>query len=401
MRYCKRCIMPDTRPEQVFDEEGVCDACKSSEKKHRDIDWQQRRKGFEKILDRYRCKDGSWWDCIVPVSGGKDSCYQAVQMKYEYEMNPLLVNFIPCEMTEVGLKNILWLRDQGFDMIQVGGNRKIYKQMVRKGFFDLGDCCWPEHIGIFTAPVRVAVQYNVPLLIWGENSQFEYGGPASKRENNYLDRNWLEQFQMLGYRISDLYHEGYDKKDLLTWEYPSDEELKEVGVTGLFLGYYKKWDTYEHAQKMIKMGWNVNPGGGPVEGSYYNFENLDCKWITGLHDYLKFLKYGYGRATDELCIEIRAGRIDREEAIRIVRNLEGKIPRKYLKDFLDFIDCTEEEFFKTLDRFTNRKTFLTDENGNFIKDENGDVIKKDYGYDESEGFALEHGEDVKKIDYSY
>jgi hypothetical protein len=206
---------------------------------------------------------------------------------------------------------------------------------------------------------------------------------------------------MLGYRISDLYHEGYDKKNLLTWEYPSDEELKEVGVTGLFLGYYEKWDAYEHAQKMIKMGWNVNPGGGPVEGSYYNFENLDCKWITGLHDYMKFLKFGYGRATDELCIEIRAGRIDRETAIRLVRNLEGKMPRKYLQDFLDFIDCSEEEFYKTLDRFTNKKIFLTDENGNFIRDENGDVIKKDYGYDEGEESDLELGEDVKKIDYSY
>jgi len=390
MRYCKKCIMPDTRPEQVFDKEGVCDACRSAEVKYKGIDWKQRRKEFEKILDRYRCKDGSWWDCIVPVSGGKDSSYQAIQMKYEYKMHPLLVNFIPCEMTEVGLKNILWLRDQGFDMIQIGGNREVYRKMVRKGFFDLGDCCWPEHIGIFTAPVRAAVQYNVPLIIWGENSQFEYGGPASKRGNNYLDRNWLEQFQMLGYRISDLYQEGFEKKDLLTWEYPTDEELKKVGVTGLFLGYYEKWDAYEHAQKMIKMGWNVYPGGGPVEGSYYNFENLDCKWITGLHDYLKFLKFGFGRATDELCIEIRAGRIDRETAIRLVRTLEGKMPIKYLEDFLSFIDCSREEFQKTLDRFTNRKIFLINDKGEFIRDNNGDVIKKDYGYDDTKDFVLEH-----------
>lgn len=386
MRYCKRCIMPDTRPEQVFDENGICDACHSWDRKQGNIDWKQRRKEFEKILEKYRNKDGSWWDCIVPISGGKDSSYQAIQMKYEYNMNPLLVNFIPCEMTEVGLKNILWLRDQGFDIVQVGGNREVYKRMVRKGFFDLGDCCWPEHIGIFTAPVRVAVQYNVPLIIWGENSQFEYGGPASKRENNYLDRNWLEQFQMLGYRISDLYHEGFTRQDLLTWEYPSDEAMKEVEVTGLFLGYYEKWDAFEHAHAMVQKGWNINPGGGPVEGSYYNFENLDCKWITGLHDYLKFLKFGFGRATDELCVEVRNGRMDREQAIRLVRQLEGKMPNKYLKDFIDFIKCTEEEFYRTLDRFTNKKIFLTDEDGNFVRDENGDVIKKDYGYDESKPF---------------
>lgn len=379
MKYCKKCIMPDTRPEQVFNVEGICDACRSAVRKQKEIDWIQRRNEFEALLERYRNKDHSWWDCIIPVSGGKDSCHQAYTLKYEFRMNPLCVNFVPCEMTEIGLKNILFLRDLGFDMIQTAANRKIYRQMVRKGFFDLGDCCWPEHIGIFTTPVRVAVQYKIPLIIWGENPQFEYGGPASKRENNYLDRNWLEQFQMLGYRISDLYDEGFDKKDLLTFGYPTDEEMKTVGVTGLFLGYYLKWETFNHAQKMINLGWHANPD-GPVEGAYYNFENLDCKWIAGLHDYMKFLKYGYGRATDHLCIEIRHGRITREEAIRIVRNFEGKMPHKYLPDFLRFINCTEKEFVDTLDKFTNRKIFVTDRNGNLVKDENGDVIKIDYGY---------------------
>ena len=281
MKYCKKCIIPDTRPEQVFDAEGVCDACQSAEIKHKEIDWSSRRNEFEGILERYRNKDASWWDCIIPVSGGKDSCYQAYTMKYEFRMNPLCVNFIPCEMTEIGLKNILFLRDLGFDIIQVGANRKTYRQMVRKGFFDLGDSCWPEHIGIFTAPPRVAVQYKIPLLIWGENSQLEYGGPASKRGNNYLDRNWLEQFQMYGYRISDLYHEGFDKKDLIAFEYPSDKELKETGVTGIFLGYYLKWDAYEHGEGMVKMGWHSNPD-GPVEGAYYNFEN---RIVNGWVDY--------------------------------------------------------------------------------------------------------------------
>jgi len=371
--------MPDTRPEQVFDEEGVCDACRSAERKHKKIDWKARRREFEGILERYRNRNGSWWDCLIPVSGGKDSCFQAYTMKYEFGMNPLCVNFVPCEMTDIGLKNILFLRDLGFDMVQVAANRKTYRRMVRKGFFDLGDCCWPEHIGIFTTPVKVAVQYNIPLIIWGENSQFEYGGPASKRENNFLDQNWLEQFQMLGYRISDLYEEGFDSKDLLTFEYPSKEELSRVGVTGLFLGYYIKWEAFNHVKDMVAMGWKLNPD-GPVEGAYYPYENLDCKWIAGLHDYMKFLKFGYGRATDQLCIEIRHGRIDRDKAIRIVRDYEGQVPRKYLVDFLSFVGCTEGEFHETLDRFTNRKIFLTDDNGDLVRDDKGEVIKRDYGY---------------------
>lgn len=379
MRYCRKCIMPDTRPEQVFDAEGVCDACRSIERKLKTIDWQKRREEFEEILRRYRGKNGPWWDCVIPVSGGKDSCFQAYTMRHEFGMNPLCVNFVPCEMTELGIKNILFLRELGFDLIQVAANRQTYRRMVRKGFFDLGDCCWPEHIGIFTAPVRVATQYQIPLIIWGENSQFEYGGPASKRENNYLDRNWLEQFQMLGYRISDLWEEGFDRKDLMTFEYPADEELRKVGVTGLFLGYYLPWNAFQHIEQMKRLGWNANPD-GPVEGAYYNFENLDCKWIAGLHDYMKFLKYGYGRATDQLCIEIRHGRISRDEAIRIVRKYEGQVPRKYLPDFLRFVGCTDEEFFRTLDRFTNKKIFKTDADGNFLRDQNGDVIKIDYGH---------------------
>jgi N-acetyl sugar amidotransferase len=371
--------MPDTRPEQVFDKDGVCDACRSATMKKAGIDWDQRKKEFEEILGRYRSKDGSWWDCIVPVSGGKDSCHQAYTLKHDFGMNPLLVNFVPCEMTEVGQQNILFLRDRGFDMIQVGANRAVYRRMVRKGFFDLGDCCWPEHIGIFTAPIRVAVQYKIPLVIWGENPQFEYGGPASKRNNNFLDRNWLEQFQMLGYRISDLYHEGYEKRDLLTFEYPSDEDVQRVGVTGLFLGYYQKWDAAEHTKKMIELGWHVNPT-GPVEGAYNNLENLDCKWVGGLHDYLKFLKYGYGRATDQLCIEIRHGRMSRDEALQSARQYEGKVPRRYLPDFLSFVGATEAEFFQALDRFTNRRIFKADASGKFVRDENGDVVKLDYGY---------------------
>lgn len=202
MLYCTECIMPSTRPEQVFDG-GVCDACRSAKRKHTEIDWQQRQVEFENILQTYR-GDGSWYDCIIPVSGGKDSCYQAITMKEKYGMNPLCATFTPCELTDVGRQNLDFLREEGFDLIQVSHNRKSYRELMKIGFLKLGDCCWPEHIGIFTAPIRVAVQYQVPLVIWGENSQFEYGGPVSRRDNPYLDRSWLEEFQMCGHRISDV-----------------------------------------------------------------------------------------------------------------------------------------------------------------------------------------------------
>jgi N-acetyl sugar amidotransferase len=367
--------MPQTRPEQVFSEEGVCDACVSAQVKHQIIDWDKRAREFEKILSHYR-SDGSNYDCVVPVSGGKDSCYQALTMRDKYYMNPLCVNHLPCELTDVGWKNLLFMRDLGFDIIHVGANRKAYREMVRIGFFKLGDCCWPEHIGIFTAPVRVAVQYKIPLIIWGENSQFEYGGPASKRENHYLDKNWLEQFQMLGYRISDVVNDGVNLNDIKTFIYPSDEEIHEIGVTGLFLGYYEKWDTHRNTENAITLGWNRNPD-GPVEGAYNDIENLDCKWIGGLHDYMKYIKFGFGRATDQLCIEIRAGRMTREDAIIALKDTtEGKIPWKYVPDFLSYLNISKEDFLKNLDRFTNRRIFEKDLAGNFAKDSQGNLIKR-------------------------
>jgi N-acetyl sugar amidotransferase len=375
LQYCGKCLIPETRPEQVFTN-GVCDACLSAEKKHQGINWDERKKEFEEILNRYR-GDGSYYDCIVPVSGGKDSCYQALTMRDEFGMNPLCVTHTPCDITEVGLKNLEFLRDLGFDLVQVSANRKHYRELMKIGFFKLGDSCWPEHIGIFTAPVRVAVNYKVPLLIWGENSQFEYGGPASKKENNFLDRNWLEQFQMCGHRISDVVHDGVNLNDIKTFHYPTDEEMKEVGVTGLFLGHYIKWNTKRNTDTMLEMGWHRNPD-GPVEGAYNDIENLDCKWIGGLHDYMKFLKYGYGRASDQLSIEIRAGRMSRTEAIaELEKTTEGKIPHKYIPDFLSYLKISKEEFFENLDRFSNKTLFEIDrKTGTLRKDESGDVIRK-------------------------
>lgn len=366
--------MPATRPEQVF-KDGVCDACYSAEDKHEKINWDKRKEEFETLLSNYR-GDGSHYDCIIPVSGGKDSCYQALTMRDEFNMTPLCVTHTPCDLTEVGRKNLEFLRDLGFDLIQVSPNRKWYRELVRIGFFKLGDCCWPEHIGIFSTPVRVAVNYRVPLLIWGENSQFEYGGPAAKKDNNFLDRNWLEQFQMSGHRVSDVVHDGIDLNDIKTFHYPSDEEIKEIGVTGLFLGYFIKWDTKRNTEKMLNLGWHRNPD-GPVEGAFNDIENLDCKWIGGLHDYMKFIKYGYGRATDQLCIEIRAGRMTRVEAAENLRKTdEGKIPWKYIPDFLDYLNISEIEFLENLDRFTNKMLFARDmESGRLLKDDEKNLIR--------------------------
>jgi len=229
----------------------------------------------------------------------------------------------------------------------------------------------------------VAVNYKIPLLVWGENSQFEYGGPASERDNSTLNKGWLEQFQMLGYRVADLVHHGLGLTDLKPFIYPTDEEINEVGITGLYLGYYTRWDGRRNMERMKALGWHTNPD-GPIEGTYADYENLDCKWVGGLHDFLKFVKYGYGRATDNASIDIRHGRLSRLEGFKLAKRWEAKIPWKYLPDFLRFIDCTEEQFFQTINRFTNPTLFRRDAQGRFLRNEDGELIKLEYGFEEDD-----------------
>lgn len=366
--------MPDTKPDLSFDEEGVCNACRNFENR-KAIDWNQRKKELLQIVDRYRSKDGSNWDCIVPVSGGKDSTFQVIKM-LQMGLNPLCVNAATCQMSEVGERNLNHLRTLGVDIIEVKPNPNIRAKLNRIGLTQVGDISWPEHVSIFTVPVRLAVQLNVPLLVWGENSQHEYGGPAGSTDKNILDRRWLEEFGgLLGLRVSDMIGlEGIQKKDLIPYTYPSDEDLKRVGVTGLFLGYYIPWDGFTNAVVAQNHGWEAFPT--TVEGGALDYENLD-NLFHGIHDYFKFLKFGFARATDHVCMQIRRNRLSREDALEIVKMRDGKFPWTYLgkplKEILAPIGMSVEEFTKICDRFTNKKIFKCDSRGNLIKDAQGNL----------------------------
>ena len=191
LKYCKRCVMPSTKPDLHFDAEGVCSACRSFEKRTV-VDWDQRRQELLAVLERYRSQDGSNWDCIVPVSGGKDSTYQVIRM-LQLGLNPLCVTATTCDLAEIGHKNIENIKSLGVDYIEFSPNKKVRAKLNRIGLTQVGDISWPEHVGIFTIPVRAAVEFSVPLIVWGENSQNEYGGPAVASDNNVLTRRWLEE----------------------------------------------------------------------------------------------------------------------------------------------------------------------------------------------------------------
>jgi N-acetyl sugar amidotransferase len=378
LKYCCRCVMPHTKPDLHIDENGVCNACRSYEHR-REIDWDQRRRELDEILSRFRRSDSSW-DCIVPVSGGKDSTYQVVRM-LQLGLNPLCVTATTCDLSPIGRKNIENLKRLGVDHVEFSPNPLVRMRLNRIGLTEVGDISWPEHVGIFTIPVRAAVQFQVPLIIWGENSQNEYGGPAAAAKDSVLTRRWLEEFGgLLGLRVADLSQTyGIDPRHLIPYQYPSDDELQRVGVTGLFLGHYLPWDGLSNALIAQAHGF-VTPE-HVVEGSMVSYENLD-NHQTGIHDYFKFLKFGFARTTDIACLHLRRGRITRQDALDVIRRRDGKFPWSYLgkqlADILAPLDITVDEFTRICDRFTNKKIFRRDAAGVLIKDKHGNLEKLNY-----------------------
>jgi N-acetyl sugar amidotransferase len=368
--------MPDTKPDLSFDEEGVCNACRNFENRQQ-INWDERKKDLMQLVDRFKSKDGSTWDCIVPVSGGKDSTYQVVKM-LQLGLNPLCVTATTCDLSEIGRKNIENIKRLGVDYVEFTPNPIIRRKLNKIGLTQVGDISWPEHVGIFTIPIRAAVQFGIKLIVWGENSQHEYGGPATAVENNVLTRRWLEEFGgLLGLRVTDLVGiDNIQQKDIIAYSYPTDSDLERVGVTGIFLGYYLPWDGYSNA--LVAQAHGFTTLQHTVEGSVVNYENLD-NHQTGIHDYFKYLKFGFGRATDIACLHLRRGRITREDATEMVDKHDGKFPAWYLDkplaDILEPLDMTVEEFTHICDRFTNKKIFATDSRGNLVKDKHGNLKK--------------------------
>jgi N-acetyl sugar amidotransferase len=378
LRYCAKCIMPDTKPDLFFDDEGVCSACRAYENRSV-IDWDGRRSELDRVLNQHRSRNG-YWDCVVPVSGGKDSTYQVIRV-LELGMTPLCVTATTCDLSELGRRNIENIKKLGVDHIQLSPNPNVRAKLNRIGLEEVGDISWPEHVGIFTIPVRVAINYNISLIIWGENSQNEYGGPEAAQSKNILDRSWLEEFGgLLGLRVSDLADVyGIRQKDLVPYTYPTEEELSGAQVSGLFLGHYIPWDGMTNY--LISQAHGFETYDKAVEGSMVNYENLD-NHQTGIHDYFKFLKFGFSRATDIACLHLRRGRLTREDAVTIVKERDGKFPWEYLgkslAEILRPLEMTVDDFIETCDRFTNRSIFKTKSNGELVKDKWGNLTKLNY-----------------------
>lgn len=370
--------MPETRPDQYINNNGLCNACTSYNKINK-VNWKKRNEELLRIIQNLNL-DKKRWNCVVPGSGGKDSTYQIIKAR-ELGLNPVFVTASTCDLSEIGRKNLDNIKNLGFDVIEISNNSKIRAKINKTALKLIGDISWPEHVSIFTAPVKFALAYKIPLILWGENPQIEYGGPKKSLNNNILDQAWMEEFGgLIGFRVSDLIDiYGFKNHEIEIYKYPEKKILKQNSIRGIFLGYYERWDSIRNYKISKKNGFSEYKEN--LEGCYFNFEKID-NYQHGIHDYFKFLKFGFGRATDQLSYSIRRGLISREKAIKLVQKIEGKYPHTYmgksLKDILKKINMTENEFLKICDKFINKKIFLTDKYNKLIEDKKKNLIKKNY-----------------------
>lgn len=373
MRYCSKCVYPKSSAVPLaFDENGLCSGCKSASERVL-VDWDRKKRQFERILEEYKNKDGSNYDCIIPVSGGKDSYYQVHLIKNVYGLNPLLVTYNGNNYTETGMKNLRNMREAfGVDHIFYTPSIETLKKMNRLGLQMMGDMNWHAHSGIFTYPIRVAVQQNVPLMIWGEHGFMDLGGMHSYNDMVEFTYRYRHEHCLRGYEWYDFieqapkFGETLEKKELITWMYPSDEEIERVGVRGLFVSNFFKWEANEHGQLMKDL-YGFIESEVPFERTYRLMSNLDDMHENGIKDYMKYVKFGYGRASDHVCKDIRAGIMTREEGIEIIRKMDP-IKSKDLYRWLDYVGWTEEYFDEVADRFRDPRVWWIDEKGEWQKD---------------------------------
>lgn len=378
---CRKCLFPSTKPDLHFDENQVCLACKFTDES-KVIDFEERAACFKKTMQESAALNKSNYDCLIPVSGGKDSTYQVYLIKEVLNLNPLLVAFEPSCPTDVGEKNLKNLSDRfACDLIQLRKS-SVYRKLAKIGFDVVGDHEWPNHVGIYCWPMQMAVKMKIAHVIYGE--QGGYIGQGRWEHITSLKTVTKEVVNhfigMNGLRLSDVLaiDPSITEKEVLPYVYPKKEEIESCHVKAHYLGYYFPWDFQENIKIIKEYGWLAKEGS--VEGTFANWEDLDCGFMP-IHQYMKFVKYGYARATDHAAYEIRQGRMTKKQAIECIVEHDWRLPRKYFNEFLGFLKISENYFYKIVDRYANPLLFKKNDNGSFIRMWDGNLILNDVWYE--------------------
>lgn len=348
MRYCKNCVLPDTRPNLVLNEAGICNACLTHGTK-KEIDWTARETAFRVVLEHAR-KKSDGYDCLIPVSGGKDSTWQVVKC-LEYGLHPLAVTWKSPGRTEIGRRNLENLVRLGVDHIDYQISPRVEKKFVWESFKKFGSTAIPMHMAIFNIPPKIAVRFGIPLIIWGENSAFEYGGPEEEKTGFRLDGVWLKRYGMThGTTAESWISNQLSRRDLAGYVGPTESELDAAGINAIFLGYYFEWDPESTRRVAVEHGFQFQQGGART--GFYDFADIDDDFIS-VHHYLKWFKFGFTRTYDNLSLEIRNGRMSRDSAIEHLRRRGDEKPTADIEKLCAFLEIPTSQFYLACESFRN------------------------------------------------
>jgi N-acetyl sugar amidotransferase len=364
MKYCSKCTYPLVAVNLAINKDHICSACKTSSI-FNELDsnfWEKRKSKFESLLENILQNNKSDYDCIIPVSGGKDSYYQTHVMVKEYGLKPLLVTYHGNNYLPEGDFNRDRMKDVfNADHLVMGPSVEVLKKINRIGFKKMGDMNWHNHCGIHTFPIQIAVKYEIPLMVWGEIA-WDISGMFDPDDYVEFNARVRHEHSLRGFEWFDMLNDPNDPlkaNDLLWAKYPSDEEILRVGVKGIYIGNFFKWDPIRHTQLVQeKYGWKEAES--PFQRTYRRFSNLDDRYENGVHDLLKFIKFGYGRASDHSSKDIRSGDMTRNEAVDMVKKYDHIISDD-LYHWLNYVDMTEEDFWKIADKFRDPRVWWIDE----------------------------------------
>lgn len=371
MEYCLRCCYPaNTRPHLLIDDNGICASCRAFENraiKNEDY-WNAKKMELKNILEQYKekaRKNGSPYDCIIPVSGGKDSTYQTYLITQIFKMRPLLVAYNHGYNSRLGLRNLNNLVNQfGCDLLRYNTNPKTARKLSLFMLSKVGDMTWHHHSGIFSFPFQTAVRYKVPLVIYGEDGGGYWQGMFNLDDQVEFTQKHRQEIAMRGFEPDDILNDPENKEitkaDLAPFYFPSNEEIETIGVRGIYISNYDVWNQVNHAELMIKeYGFQTYQTSEQTFNLHSSIDDL----FEGTHNYLKYLKFGYSRCTDHASMEIRNQRMSREEGIEMIKKYEYLKRPKNLDLFLKFAGITEKEFIDKIEHLRDPKIWEKDQKG--------------------------------------
>lgn len=362
MRYCKRCILPDTKPGVVFDSDGICSACHSIALKD-SIDWKSRQNTLRNMCEDIKRSNTGQYDCIVPVSGGKDSMFQVHTMKNDYGMKVLALIVVPHMQTMEGVENLnAMVEHLGVDLLKVSPRHSTLKKIRKMAFMDFGNPNYAEHRVVFASVARTALFYRIPLVVWGEDIGTEFGGNVAQSVATGSAEELVNNDLFREASFDDLVGAEIDPKELFFYHHPSKDSLEKYTVKSIYLSFFHFWDGHRHFEIAKTFGFKGRVA-GPLSGNIINYDNIDEK-LCEVHLWLKFVKLGFWRPTDEACYYIWNKRMTRAEAVELVREKQYEFPEEYFSDFCRYHHITEEQYFLVQESLRNHDIWVK-KNGNW------------------------------------